>query len=144
MYARPRLRRSSRRIVTLAVSVLLFGFASCATTGSSGSGESRDIISEEELVQWGSTFSSAYQIVEQLRPQWLRQRGNVSLSPGSGPVDYIVVYEDRNRMGDPEVLRTISAQNVKEIQHYSTGEAIQFGPPDHPHGAIVVRTKSGR
>ena len=122
--------------------VLLLAVTGCATTGS-GSSSSRDIITEEELDEWGSTFSSAYQIVEQLRPQWLRKRGTVSLTSSSGLVDYIVVYEDRNRLGTPDELRRIAAQQVKEIQRYTPGEAIQFGPPDHPHGAIVVRTKTG-
>jgi hypothetical protein len=101
------------------------------------------VISQEEIEKSGSTYISAYQIVEQLRPHWLQKRGTVSLNPESGMVDYIVVYEDRNRMGDPEALRGIAAQNVSEIQRYSTGDAIPFGPPDHPHGAIVVRTKTG-
>lgn len=125
---------------TLAAAV---GLGACATTGSGSSEGGGDVIGQEEIAKWGPTFSNAYQLVEQLRPHWLLQRGNVSLNPGSGMVDYVVVYEDRNRLGDPDELRTIAAQNVKEIQHYSTGEAIQFGPPDHPHGAIVVRTKSG-
>ena len=121
--------------------VVLPLLAGCATTGQSSSGRG-DIITQEEIQEWGSTFSSAYQIVEQLRPHWLRKRGKVSLDPNS-TTDYIVVYEDRNRMGDPDVMRTMPAQNVREIQRYSSGEAIRFGPPDHPHGAIMVRTKAG-
>jgi len=143
MYDRVPIRRPYRQLLTVVAAIFMIGLAACATTRSSGSGESRDLISQEEIAKWGPTFSSAYHIVEQLRPNWLRKRGTVSLSSSSGLVDYVVVYEDRNRMGDPESLRRISAQNVLEIQHYSTGEAIQFGPPDHPHGAIVVRTKSG-
>ncbi len=141
----PSTRRNHLRRCLLpftAAAILVIG--GCATTGGGSSGGGGgDLIDEAEIDAWGSTFSSAYQIVEQLRPHWLRQRGNVSLSPSSGLPDYIVVYEDHNRMGNPDELRRIPAQNVLEIQRYSTGEAIQFGPPDHPHGAIVVRTKSG-
>lgn len=135
----PPVRRLLAASLLIVAPLLMSG---CASTGGSSSSRG-DIISEEEIEKWGPTFSSAYQMVEQLRPHWLQKRGTVSLSPGSSMVDYIVIYEDRNRMGDPEALKTIAAQNVKEIQRYTTGEAIQFGPPDHPHGAIVVRTKTG-
>ncbi len=90
---------------------------------------------------WASTFTNAYEIVEQARPFWLRKRGQLSLQEGSGVVDHIVVYEDFDRLGDPEQLRLIPAMNVLEIEYYSPGRAIPLGPPDHPHGAIIVRTK---
>ncbi len=135
--------QSARQVLAVGIFLITpFVVAGCASTGTS-SGSGGDIIGQEEIEEWGSTFSSAYQIVEQLRPHWLRKRGTVRLDPNSGDIDYIVIYEDRNRMGDPEALRTIAAQNVREIQRYSSGAAIRFGPPDHPHGAIIVRTKTG-
>jgi len=135
---------SLRLFVVPAAAFLLIGLAACASTGSGSSRGKGDTISEEEVSRWAPSFSNAYQMVDQLRPQWLVKRGTVSLTPESGMVDYIVVYEDRNRLGDPEALRAIPAQNIRSIQRFSAGEAIPFGPPDHPHGAIVVWTKAGQ
>jgi len=129
------------------LSTMLAGAAVCLLVGCAGSGAVSspvgDIIREEEITKWGSIFSNAYQIVEQLRPQWLRQGGEHAPTPGPGMIDYIVVYEDRTPMGDPDVLRTIPAQSVREIQRYRTGESLEFSPPDHPYGTIVVRTRGG-
>ena len=84
-----------------------------------------------------------YEIVRQFRPQWLVKRGTVNINPGSGQlVDYVVVYVDNIRQGDLESLRTITAQSVQEVEHYNTAQAQRLGPRGHPHGAIVVRTKT--
>ena len=128
------------RMLAGTVLLAILVVSACRSTGSSQNGTS-DKIAEDEVLSWSTTFSNAYDIVEQLRPQWLRKRGTISLNQSSGVVDHIVVYEDHSRLGDPESLRAIAAQDVLEIEFFSPGRAIPMGPPDHPHGAIVVWTK---
>lgn len=123
-------------VAVMSVTILSSGCRAAQETESSGS----NVITQDEVLEWSSRFPTAYHLVEQLRPQWMRKRGRVSLRGGEF-LDFVVVYEDENRLGDPESLRLIPSQTVLEIQHYTAGEAIQFGPPDHPHGAIVVRTR---
>ena len=94
------------------------------------------------LRRLGLIFTNAHEIVRQFRPQWLVKRGRATLGSGSQVYDYVVIYIDGFRRGDPETLQGISAQSVQEIEHYTTAEAQRLGPVGHPHGAIVVRTKS--
>ncbi len=125
--------------------VLVLAVGACATTSTDGSRSKSGIITLEEIDGAGLVFTNAYEIVRQFRPQWLVKRGTVNINPGAQGgqlVDYVVIYVDNIRQGDPESLRSITAQSVQEIEHYNTAQAQRLGPRGHPHGAIVVRTKT--
>ena len=129
--------------LSLFLIVLVLAAGACSTTSTDGSRSKSGIITLEEIDGAGLVFTNAYEIVRQFRPQWLIKRGTVNINPGGGQlVDYVVVYVDNIRQGDPESLRTITAQSVQEIEHYNTAQAQRLGPRGHPHGAIVVRTKT--
>ncbi len=123
--------------------MLLLG--ACATT-SGGAQSNSKIITQEEIDASGLTFSNAYEIVRQFRPQWLRKRGQATLSPvnsdGDDFLDYVAVYVDNILAGDPDALQSVSVLSVLEIEHYNTAQAQRLGSRSHPHGAIVVRTRS--
>ncbi len=120
---------------------LVVALGACASSSSAGSQNKSGTITLEEIEAAGLVFTDAYEIVRQFRPQWLIKRGRATI--GSSQVyDYVVIYVDNIRQGEPETLRSVSAQSVQEIQHYNMAEAQRLGPIGHPHGAIVVRTKS--
>jgi len=120
--------------------VLMLAVGACATTSTDGSRSKSGTLTLEEIDGAGLVFTNAYEIVRQLRPQWLIKRGRARINPQA--YDYVVVYVDNIRQGDPQTLHTITAQSVQEIEHYNMAQAQRLGPIAHPHGAIVVRTRT--
>ena len=129
-----------RITVSILLSALVLFVGACATTSSGGTQNKSGAITLEEIEGSGLVFNNAYGIVRQFRPQWLVKRGRAKIS--SQAYDYVVVYVDDIRQGDPETLHAITAQSVREIEHYNMAQAQRLGPLAHPHGAIVVRTKT--
>src|SRR5690606_12389665 len=95
-------------------------------------------ITQEEIRSSGR--SNAYEVVQTLRPEWLRIRGPTTLRPEGDP---ILVYLETQRLGTLEQLRNISAASIESIRFLDRREAsLQFGP-GHVNGAIVVTTRTG-
>lgn len=82
-------------------------------------------------------WRTAYDIVQALRPQWLRKRGQQSIL-GSGD---IVVYQDDMRLGGPSQLRDIPATLVVAMRYYDGPSAQQRWGLDHGYGVIQVETR---
>ena len=130
---------------TLLIALVLI-VGACASSSSGGSQNKSGTITLEEIEMSGLVFTDAHEIVRQFRPQWLIKRGKATISPSQGAdatlLDYVAVYLDNHLMGDPEALHAITALSVQQIEHYNTARAQRLGSRSHPHGAIVVRTKS--
>jgi outer membrane cobalamin receptor len=110
----------------------------CASGGSaSEGGRKRELISAEEIAAARATH--ALDLVQQLRPNWLRARGPVSMRGGSP--DYPVVYVDGIRSSDPRALENLAAQIVLEIRFLAGRDATTLYGLDHSGGAIMVRTR---
>ncbi len=129
-----------RVTLSLLLIVLVLTAGACATTSTGGSRSKSGTLTLEEINGAGLVFTNAYEIVRQFRPQWLIKRGRAKIS--SQAYDYVVVYVDNIREGDPETLHNITALSVQEIEHYNMAQAQRLGPIAHPHGAIVVRTRT--
>ena len=129
-----------RIILATLLIMLVLAVGACATTSTEGSRNKSGTITLEEIDGEGLVFTNAYEIVRQFRPQWLVERGRATIS--SQAYDYVVVYVDNIRQGDPQTLHTITALSVQEIEHYNMAQAQRLGPIAHPHGAIVVRTRT--
>mgnify|MGYP006287701643 FL=1 len=85
---------------------------------------------------------SAYELISQYNPQWLRKRGRSSIN---NPVP-IKVYLDgvTSAYGTVRSLRRISARDIAVIEHFTASEAqFKFGL-GNTSGAILVHTRSGR
>ena len=125
---------------------LVAALGACASSSSGGSQNKSGTITLAEIEASGLVFTDAHEIVRQFRPRWLIKRGKATISPGQGPdadlLDYVAVYVDNILMGDPDALHTVTALSVQEIEHFDTARAQRLGSRSHPHGAIVVRTKS--
>lgn len=126
--------RSIRLPAFALVMVLLAG---CLGTPSGESGPRRggDVISREQIV--ASTSRNAYDVVQGLRPQWLRPRGTFSFETASE----VVLYVDAVRSGTVEDLRTLPSETVEYIQWLDPASATQRWGTGHASGVVLVVTR---
>ncbi len=124
------------RVLLLVATVL--PFVACASSGGSeGPSRRRNQITREEIAQIQVT--SAYEAIQQLRPEFFRSRGVRSMASGDASV--AAVYVDGVRQGGLEALRNIPKETVEDIRYLSATDATtQFGT-GHAGGAILVRTR---
>jgi hypothetical protein len=142
-----------RIILAVACSLLVssVGCASSARSGANEPGRDRAVISAQEIETHQA--SNAFELVQALRPAWLRARptqsftetargGNVgndvSYVPGA---DQIVVYLDKARLGGLDALRQIHPQSIQSIQMLDARQAnYRFGTGHH-HGVILLTSR---
>lgn len=129
-----------RRIVlVLALQLVVTGCGS-APAPSTGLGfRNRSVLTLEEIQASHTNGSSAYDLIAQLRPEFLRSRGPSSLRDIT-PVT-AVVYVDDMKYGETSSLRTVSAAQVRYIQYLSAVDATTRFGTDHFGGAILITTK---
>jgi len=111
----------------------------CAGTPRGTGGSNRNLITRTEITE--SRATTAYEVVQQLRPDFLRGRVSGS-GTGNRAMDMPVVYLDGTRLGDLEQLRSISASIVLSIQLISSGDATTRWGTGHPAGVIEVKTRT--
>jgi len=107
---------------------------------------SSTLITEEEIERARPTVGNAFDVVQSLRPRWLRAREMVQM-PGSsqsgGAVPQMAeihVYMDDRDKGDVDFLKTIPAELVYTLKFMSMTEVgARFGPSRGP--GIVVTLK---
>lgn len=111
--------------------------SACASAASSSGAPLRNVnhITTAELDE--TSASTAYEVIQYLRPSWLRTRGRMSLA-GDPPLR---VYLDGTYFGDVETLRQLSAQVVERMERLGASEATQRFGTDHTNGAILVYTR---
>ncbi len=101
-----------------------------APTESSSLGE--DILTGEQLAE--TQQANVYDALRQLRPRWLRARAG----GGATRTLRVTVYMGSQRMGGVEFLRTLDAQEVRELRYYTGSEATTMFGTDNAGGAIVI------
>lgn len=111
------------------------GAGAGATPGASGQRSRTASITADEARETGA--SNAYDVVQSLRPMWLRTRGTQSVTQDVG----IAIYLDNTRLGGLETLRQVGVADVESIQYYSAAQAQARWGQDNAQGAIVVVTK---
>lgn len=82
---------------------------------------------------------TVYDLVQQLRPRWLTNRGPDSFRSVGGAV----IYLDGARLGSVSQLRDISCASVLEIRHFDAVAATQVYGTGHRGGAILVVSRPG-
>jgi hypothetical protein len=126
-----RLRPPTLLLLIAAVAQALGGCAPSAN-GSRGSTSGPIVQAQVEA----STARNAYELVQQLRPTWLRARGTQSIqNPGS---TFPVVYVNGTREGSIEALRTVEIALVREVEFLSAPQATTRFGTGHSGGAILV------
>lgn len=142
-------RSTVARVPRAATSVLLLGMfvgiSACSTTGTAGTGRRsgpRNEITAEQIADLPDAVGTAYNIIEQLRPRWLRASRSQG-TPGGGPA-LPVVFMDQTSWGDIASLTGISVAEVERIEFLDMRDAtIQYGT-GYPGGIIRVVTRRGR
>lgn len=82
-------------------------------------------------------FSSVYDLVEELRPRWLRSQGPDTFM---GPQGRVQAHMDGNPLGGVETLRRLSAHGVTSVQWVSPIDAAARFGIGNSHGAIIIST----
>lgn len=127
----------SRRALVTAMVVL----TACASAGGgpSAAKQNPNLISMEEIIE--SSASNAYEVIQRLRPNFLRTRGAVHGTPGATNamemVD-LVVYLNESRLGGSDQLRQISTADIREIRYFNSSEATTKWGTGHSGGAIQI------
>jgi hypothetical protein len=82
-------------------------------------------------------FSTAFEVVQALRPQWLRLRGRTSFNLSES----VKVYFDNVLLGTPSQLRNVPSRAIGVIRFLDGNEATTRWGLDHGQGAIVVSSR---
>lgn len=117
----------------------LLALASCSSAPA-GTSRDRDRIILEEIE--ATPVANAYDVVQALRPEFLRSRGVASVR--SGTPEYAIVYVDGVRTGGLGELRRVPREQLEEIRYLSGNDATTMYGTGHGGGAILVVTKRGR
>lgn len=107
-------------------------------SGGAGMGGSRTGPIERVDVE-ASSARNAYDLVQSLRPQWLRGRGPASLRNTQPALP--VVYVDGVRFGPVESLRQITVESLQRLEFMSAPDATNRYGTGHGGGAILVQTR---
>ena len=127
----------SRRVLATAMVAL----TACASGGGGATAakQNPNVISTEEIVE--SSAANAYEVIQRLRPNFLRTRGAVHGTPGGANAMEmldLVVYLNENRLGGSDQLRQISTNDIREIRYFNSSEATTKWGTGHSAGAIQV------
>ncbi len=130
------MRHISPPSALLAGSLVLL-MAGCASPATGSRGPSSGPILQEQVE--ASTARSAYDLIQQLRPSWLRGRGTQSIqNPGSS---FPVVYVNGIRESSLDALRTLDVGLVREVEYLSASQATTRFGTGHTGGAILVHLR---
>jgi hypothetical protein len=118
------------------LSLLLLGFMACAGPGTLREGVDPNVITRAEVE--AVDVATALEVVERLRPRWLRQPMERSTTRGT----QVVLFVNGMLMHDIQSLREISAVNLRRLEWLDSAQAGRMPGLGSRHvaGAIVVET----
>jgi hypothetical protein len=122
---------------------LVLAAAGCASGGQSppAATQSRDVIALDEIMAVEGRTTAA-QLIERLRPGWLRGRGPVNARGDEAP---IAVYVDGQKLvGGITQLSRYVATELQELRHLNAIDATQRYGTGHTSGAILITTRATR
>ncbi len=147
------------RSVSRHMFVSLAALACAAAAGAQNPGnvkKNSNQIVREELQ--GTSAANAYELVQALRPQWLRERGQETIRtqkvdrPGlRGSIvagtamdePDILVYINDSRFGNVDALRDIPVTGLGSLEFVSPSKATLRWGSGHSKGVIVVHPSTG-
>lgn len=124
----------------------IVGLAALIGCGSGGRTEAvapadRNVITESELTSVPS--SSLYDLIEKVRPNFVRSHGQTSLNaPNSS--NFAAVFVDGQPYGDIGQLRSLVAAQVQEVRYYDAISAQSKFGLISGSGVIDVTIKRGK
>ncbi len=129
----------SRSVRCTLMLCLSLGLGACAS-GSGVPARDRNVISAEEVE--AAEVRTAYELVERLRPLWLRSRGDRS----THLTTEIVVYQDNTMLGDIEMMKSIPIDLVDSVRSLDSAEAGRLAGlgSRHVERVIMIITKPNK
>ncbi len=113
-----------------------------------------NLVTSEEIDDVRSDVTDAYELVQRLRPQWLRTHGSTGLRPvgaGTGirtnggsaaPPNTPRVLRDDVPVGDINALRGINPAVIKEMRFLDARKSTTLYGTGYDSGAILIITGS--
>ncbi len=135
---------SNARVVGLAAILFASVAGACSSSPSPKSSvtqSTRDNVTSMEID--ATTATSALDLVNKLRPHWLRQGATASIGGGSIRNQVTLVYLDGNRLGTIDALRSITASSVRSMMWIPSTRAAILLPDigsEPVAGVISIRT----
>jgi hypothetical protein len=129
--------------VAVASLVLVLVLAGCAggASGTAAGGGNPNAIGDAQLRELDPEGLTVLQLIERLRPNWLRPRGTTGFGGGGASASIPRAVVDGVPLGDYSDLARISAREVRGIEFFSAGDATTRFGTGYPGGAILVRTR---
>lgn len=123
----------------LLVALFSVGVLAC-TPPRQGPGEvsNSQLISEEEIE--ASRASTAYDVIQKLRANFLSYRGETSLNKSTS-TPYPTVYVDGQQFGPISSLRNLPASQIATIRLYRSWEATTTFGTGNMGGVIAITTR---
>lgn len=128
------MRRTSPCLLIFAV--VLTTVSACSTTSSPARGGSGPIGYEDIA---GIPAANAFEVIQRLRPTWLRGRGRMSIQNPSAHTP--VIYLDNVRYGGLESLRLIPSDAIQDMRFINASDATTRYGTGHAGGAILIRSR---
>jgi hypothetical protein len=143
MSVRISLTQLVRSAAMVAATVTVVGCASSSPRPASVQSSASDYVTSVEIAAIGAT--NAYDLINRLRPRWLRTQAPGSISGGVRS-QVIAVYLDGVRLGGLDALRSLSTTGFQSMRYYDATRAatVLRDPGSEPiAGAIVITTNRG-
>lgn len=99
----------------------------------------RSVLTAEEMELDKGGARSAYDIIERLRPEYLRSRGTSSLRTNKPST--AVVYVDEMRFGELASLKSINVALIYRVEYINAADATTRFGTNHLGGAILITTR---
>jgi hypothetical protein len=130
-----------QHLYVLAASAIL----GCASSGSNSAtpavARTSNSLKAEEIAAAHTEFTTAYDAVARLRPNWLAPHGVMSAATAGPGTEFAIVYVDGQRYGDLSSLRNIPGYHVQSIRYYNVTEAgARYGIRAGSSGVLDVAT----
>lgn len=121
-------------------SLLLMASSIACSPHRRATGPARDpqLITEDEID--ASSGTTAYEVINQLRPSFLSYRGETSFDRRTSR-PYPNVYVDDQPFGQLSILRSIPASDVSTIRLYRSSEAMTRYGQGNASGVIAIVTR---
>ena len=123
------------RLMVAAASVLAVG---CSPPRIARQGADTQLITEAEVDN--SHAANAFEVIQKIRPNFLHDRGETSLSK-SRSTPYPIVYVDGQEFGPIASLRNIPVSQISTIRLYHAWEAATVFGASSGGGVIAITTR---